>query len=71
MSQFIVLAIVAVITLVLWKRFVPPPADGATSRRSADAKTLERDPATGVYRQSEHDRQPRHDQALDLGRPGS
>ncbi len=62
MSQFVVLAIVAVITLVLWKRFVPPPRprdDEAPMRR--EAKTLERDPNTGIYRPSEHDRQPRGD----------
>lgn len=62
MSQYVVLAIVAVIALVLWKRFVPPPSprdsDEALRR---DAKTLERDPATGVYRQSEPERTPRRD----------
>ncbi len=62
MSQFIVLAIVAVITLVLWKRFVPPPrARGDDEPMRREAKTLERDPATGIYRPSDSEQQRRND----------
>jgi membrane protein implicated in regulation of membrane protease activity len=63
MSQFVVLAIVAVIALVLWRRFFPPPDQSKEGNKPLrrDAKTLERDPSTGVYQQTERERQPSRD----------
>lgn len=54
MSQMLILAVLAIVGYIVWRRFAPPPT-GASTVEKRDAKTLERDPRTGVYRPSERD----------------
>lgn len=58
MSNLIILGIAAIIVAILWRSFAP----ALTGRRRRDdrppirdAKTLERDPDTGVYRQRDRE----------------
>ena len=57
MSQLAVLALAALVGWLLWRNFSPALANRrqppATPKR--DATTLERDPATGIYRASDRD----------------
>lgn len=56
MSQLLILAVLAIIGYVVWRRFAPPRGGDTKPVEKRDATTLERDPRTGVYHPSEHDR---------------